>query len=228
MIAYFSIKSFSRVDTRFFKSSTVTEELSVQFETFGSDKPLIAFSSSSKFLSTDFVKSLIASNSFMKIFWKEVELCLVLCSVGLRGLLVVCGTSNDGSGIFGASRNIADVSSGDFCVSGMVKDVICALFCVSGTIMFMLSTWALITRMTCCWTIRLLTLIWIMVLVRNFTSDIQSFWFYNSLIRFMKTLASSFRNRSYIFWYLTFFRNLCIESSVADGISELLFVMIII
>ena len=129
MIASFSIKSFSTVDTRFFKSSTVKEELSVQFETFVSDKSLIAFSSSSNFLSTDFVKSLIACNSFMKIFWKEAELWLVSCSVGLRGLLRVCGTSNDESGIFGASRNIADVSSGDLCVSGMVKDVICVLFC---------------------------------------------------------------------------------------------------
>ena len=129
MIASFSIKSFSTVDTRFFKSSTVKEELSVQFETFVSDKSLIAFSSSSNFLSTDFVKSLIACNFFMKIFWKEAELWLVSCSVGLRGLLRVCGTSNDESGTFGASRNIADVSSGDFCVSGMVKDVICVLFC---------------------------------------------------------------------------------------------------
>ena len=95
LFASFSNKSFSRVDTRFFESSAVKEELSLQFETFGSDKPMIAFSSSSNFLSTNFVKSLIASNSFMKIFWKEVKLC-----VGLRGLLGVCGTSNDMSGVF--------------------------------------------------------------------------------------------------------------------------------
>ena len=100
MIAYFSIKSCTRVDTRFFKSSTVKEELSLQFETFGSDKPMIAFSGSSNFLSAHFVKSLIASNSFMKIFRKEVKLFLVSFSVGLRGLLGVCGTSNDMSGVF--------------------------------------------------------------------------------------------------------------------------------
>ena len=100
MIASFEIKSFSRVDTRFFKSSTVKEELPLQFETFGSDKPMIAFSSSSNFLSTDFVKSLIASNSFMKKFWKEVELRVVSFSVGLRGLLGVCGTSNGEPGGF--------------------------------------------------------------------------------------------------------------------------------
>ena len=100
MIASFSIKRFSSTDTWFFKSSTVKEELSLQFQTFGIDKPMIAFSSSSNFLSTDFVKSLIASNSFMKIFWKEVKLCVVSFSVGLRGLLGVCGTSNDESGDF--------------------------------------------------------------------------------------------------------------------------------
>ena len=44
MIASFPIKSFSRVDTRLLKSSTVKEELSLQFETLGSDKPIIAFS----------------------------------------------------------------------------------------------------------------------------------------------------------------------------------------
>ena len=101
---------------------------------------MIALSSSSKFLSTDFVKSSIASNSFMKIFWKEVKLCVVSFSVGLRGLLGVCGTSNDGSGVFWVSQNIVDVSSGNFCVSAMVKDVICILFYVSGIIMVMLST----------------------------------------------------------------------------------------
>ena len=98
MIASFSIKSFSRFHTRFFKSSTVKEDLSLQFEAFGSDKPMIAFSSSSNFLSTDFAKSLIASNSFWKIFWKEVKLCVVSFSVDLRGLLGVSGTSNDESG----------------------------------------------------------------------------------------------------------------------------------
>ena len=128
MIASFLIKSFSRVDTRFFESSTVKEDLPLQFETFGSDKPMIAFSSSSNFLSTDFVKSLIASNSFMKKFWKEVELCVVSFSVGLRGLSGACATSNDESGLFRLSRNIADVSSGNFCVSGMVKNVICVFF----------------------------------------------------------------------------------------------------
>ena len=100
MIASFSIKSFSKVDTRFFKSLTVKEELSLQFETFSSNKPITAFSSYSIFLSTDFVKSLIASNSFIKIFWKEVKLCVVSFSVVLRCLLGVCGTSNDGSGAF--------------------------------------------------------------------------------------------------------------------------------
>ena len=100
MIASFSILSISRVHTRFFKFSTVKEELSLQFETFGSDKPMIAFSSSSNFFSTDFVKSLIASNSFMKIFSREVKLYVVSFSVDLRGLLGVCGTSNDSPGFF--------------------------------------------------------------------------------------------------------------------------------
>ena len=100
MIASFSIKRFSSIDTCFFKISTVEEELSMQFQTFLTDKPMIAFASSSDFLSTGFVKSLITSNSFMKIFWKEVNLCVVPCSVGLRGLLGVCGTSSDESGDF--------------------------------------------------------------------------------------------------------------------------------
>ena len=40
MIASFSIKILSRVDTRFFKSWTIKEELSLQFTTRGSDKPI--------------------------------------------------------------------------------------------------------------------------------------------------------------------------------------------
>ena len=100
----------------------------LQFENFGSDKSMIAFSSSSNVLSTDFVKSMIASNFFMKILWKEVKLCAVPFSVGLRDLLGVCGTSSDMSGVSWVSWVIADISSGDFCVSGMVKDVICVCF----------------------------------------------------------------------------------------------------
>ena len=36
----------------------------------------------------------------MKVFWQEVKLCVVSFSVDLRGLLTVCGTSNDMSGDF--------------------------------------------------------------------------------------------------------------------------------
>ena len=36
----------------------------------------------------------------MKIFWKEIKLCVVFFSVGLRDLLEVCGTSNDMLGVF--------------------------------------------------------------------------------------------------------------------------------
>ena len=96
MTASSSIKTFSRVDICFFKSSTVKEELSLQFEILGSDKPIIAFSSSSNFLSTDFEKPLIPSKSFIKIFWKEVK----LCGVSLRGLLGVCAISSDMSEAF--------------------------------------------------------------------------------------------------------------------------------
>ena len=95
MIASFSVKTFSRVDTGFCKSLTFKEELLLQFDTLGSDKPIIAFSSSSNFLSTDFEKSLIVSNSFIKVFWKEVKLCTASFSVSLRGLLEVCATPND-------------------------------------------------------------------------------------------------------------------------------------
>ena len=96
MTASYSIKTFSRVDICFFKSSTFKEELSLQFEILSSDKPIIAFSSSSNFFSTDLEKPLIPSNSFIKIFWKEVK----LCGVSLRGLLGVCAISSDMSEAF--------------------------------------------------------------------------------------------------------------------------------
>ena len=83
MIASFSITRFSSIDTCFFKISTAEEELSLQFQTFRTDKPMIAFSSSSNFLSTDFVKSLITSNSFMKISKLEIsilEISQLMCS----------------------------------------------------------------------------------------------------------------------------------------------------
>ena len=95
MTASYSIKTFSRVDICFFKSSTFKEELSLQFEILGSDKPIIAFSSSSNFCSTDFEKSTIVFNSFIKMFWKEVKLCAASFSVSLGGLLEVCATPSD-------------------------------------------------------------------------------------------------------------------------------------
>lgn len=81
MVTSSSIKRFSRVHIQFVESSTVKEELSLQFEAFGSNKTMTAFSSSSNLLSTDFVKLLIVSNYFMKVFWKEVKLCVVSFSV---------------------------------------------------------------------------------------------------------------------------------------------------
>ena len=69
----------------FFKKSTVKKELLLQFDTLSSDKPMTAFSSSSNFLSIYFVKPLIASNSFMKMFLEEVKSCLVYFSVGWWG-----------------------------------------------------------------------------------------------------------------------------------------------
>ena len=95
MIASFSVKTFSRVYTRFYKSSTFKGELLLQFKTLGSDKPTIAFSSSSNFYSTDFEKSIIVFNSFIKMFWKEVKLRAASFSVSLRGLLGVCATPSD-------------------------------------------------------------------------------------------------------------------------------------
>ena len=80
--------SFSRGDSGFFEISTVKEEISLQFETLNSDKLMIVSLSYSNFLST-------ASNSFMKMFWKKVKLCVVSLPVGLTGLLGVSGTSND-------------------------------------------------------------------------------------------------------------------------------------
>ena len=50
----------------------------------------------SNFFSTDLEKPLIPSNSFIKIFWKEVK----LCGVSLRGLLGVCAISSDMSEAF--------------------------------------------------------------------------------------------------------------------------------
>ena len=100
MFAPFSIKSFSRADTWFLKISTVTEVLSLKFQTFGFDKPMTTFSSFSNFVSTDYVKSFISANYFVKIFCKEVKLSVVSFSIGLRGVLVVCGTFSDMSGVF--------------------------------------------------------------------------------------------------------------------------------
>ena len=150
MIASFSIKSFTRVDNRFFKSLTVKEELSLQFETFGSDKPMIAFS---KFFKLPF-------NWFYKIFnlfWlfheNILERSKIMCSIlfsGIKGPFRSVWYFQWYVRVFWVSWNIADISSGDYCISGMAKDVICVAFSVSGTIMVMLSTWVLSVKICLC------------------------------------------------------------------------------
>ena len=62
MIASFQSKAFRELILGSLKVQLLKKSSHCNFETFVSDKPMIAFSSSSNFLSTDFVKSLIASN----------------------------------------------------------------------------------------------------------------------------------------------------------------------